>query len=92
LLLVVLTCVETGCDCGSVACSLISVLLFVSENVAAVYPPHGGSLSECQSSAPALSRAALGEEDFKLGYIQSELTPEADQIWLDAWNEIQAGG
>jgi hypothetical protein len=34
----------------------------------------------------------LGEEDFKQGYIQSELTPEADQIWLDAWNEIQAGG
>ena len=25
-------------------------------------------------------------------YIQSELTPEADQLWLDAWNEIQAGG
>ena len=42
--------------------------------------------------APALSKAVVGEEDFKQGYIQSELTPEADQIWLDAWNEIQAGG
>ena len=42
--------------------------------------------------APALSKAVLGEEDFTKGYIQSELTPEADQIWLDAWNEIQAGG
>ncbi len=42
--------------------------------------------------APALAKAVLGEEDFKQGYIQSELTPEADQIWLDAWNEIQAGG
>jgi spermidine/putrescine transport system substrate-binding protein len=41
---------------------------------------------------PALSKAVLGEEDFKQGYIQSELTPEADAIWLDAWNEIQAGG
>jgi hypothetical protein len=41
---------------------------------------------------PALASAVLGEEDFTQGYIQSELTPEADQIWLDAWNEIQAGG
>ena len=40
----------------------------------------------------ALSKAVLGEENFTQGYIQSELTPEADQIWLDAWNEIQAGG
>ncbi len=42
--------------------------------------------------ARALASAVLGEEDFTQGYIQSELTPEADQIWLDAWNEIQAGG
>ena len=42
--------------------------------------------------APALAKAVVSEEDFKQGYIQSELTPEADQIWLDAWNEIQAGG
>jgi spermidine/putrescine transport system substrate-binding protein len=41
---------------------------------------------------PALSRAILGEEDFKLGYQQSELTAETDAMWLDAWNEIQAGG
>jgi hypothetical protein len=42
--------------------------------------------------APALAKAVVSEENFKQGYIQSELTPEADQIWLDAWNEIQAGG
>jgi spermidine/putrescine transport system substrate-binding protein len=40
----------------------------------------------------ALSRAVLGEENFTLGYQQSELTPETDAMWLDAWNEIQAGG
>jgi spermidine/putrescine transport system substrate-binding protein len=41
---------------------------------------------------PALSKAVLGEENFTLGYIQSELTPEADALWLAAWNEILAGG
>ena len=40
----------------------------------------------------ALSKAVLGEENFTLGYIQSELTPEADAMWLAAWNEILAGG
>ena len=42
--------------------------------------------------SPSLSRAVLGEEDFKVGYIQSELTPEVDGAWLAAWNEILAGG
>ncbi len=40
----------------------------------------------------ALSLAVLGEENFTQGYLQSELTPEADAIWLGAWNEILAGG
>jgi hypothetical protein len=29
---------------------------------------------------------------FTKGLIQGELSPEVDQKWLDAWNEIQAGG
>jgi spermidine/putrescine transport system substrate-binding protein len=41
---------------------------------------------------PALSRAVLGEENFTQGYLQSELTPETDALWLAAWNEITAGG
>lgn len=40
----------------------------------------------------ALSLAVLGEENFTLGYVQGELTAEADALWLDAWSEIQAGG
>ncbi len=42
--------------------------------------------------SPSLSTAILGEENFTQGYIQSELTPEADALWLAAWNEILAGG
>jgi spermidine/putrescine transport system substrate-binding protein len=39
-----------------------------------------------------LSLAVLGEENFTLGYIQGELTADADALWLGAWSEIQAGG
>jgi spermidine/putrescine transport system substrate-binding protein len=41
---------------------------------------------------PTLSKAVVSEEGFNQGYIQSELTPEADALWLAAWNEILAGG
>jgi spermidine/putrescine transport system substrate-binding protein len=40
----------------------------------------------------SLSLAVLGEENFTLGYLQGELSAEADALWLDAWSEIQAGG
>ena len=40
----------------------------------------------------SLSAAVLGEENFTLGYLQGELSAEADGLWLDAWSEIQAGG
>jgi spermidine/putrescine transport system substrate-binding protein len=40
-----------------------------------------------------LPLAVLGEENFSLGYFNgTELTAEADALWLDAWSEIQAGG
>jgi spermidine/putrescine transport system substrate-binding protein len=39
-----------------------------------------------------LSTAVLSQENFKLGYIQTELTPAVDQLWKNAWSEIQAGG
>jgi spermidine/putrescine transport system substrate-binding protein len=40
-----------------------------------------------------LPLAVLGEENFSLGYFNgTELTPEADALWLGAWSEIQAGG
>jgi hypothetical protein len=29
---------------------------------------------------------------FTTGLIQSQLSPEVDKLWLDAWSEIQAGG
>jgi spermidine/putrescine transport system substrate-binding protein len=41
---------------------------------------------------PNLSSAVLGEDNFTTGYIQSELPPDVDQLWQDAWTEIQAGG
>jgi spermidine/putrescine transport system substrate-binding protein len=41
---------------------------------------------------PSLSLAVLGEENFTLGYLQGELTTDANDLWLDAWSEIQAGG
>jgi spermidine/putrescine transport system substrate-binding protein len=41
---------------------------------------------------PSLSLAVLGEENFTLGYSQGELEASVDDLWLDAWSEIQAGG
>ncbi len=40
----------------------------------------------------SLSTAVLGEKNFTLGFLQGELSIEADDIWLDAWREIQTGG
>jgi spermidine/putrescine transport system substrate-binding protein len=40
-----------------------------------------------------LPLAVLGEENFTLGYFNgTEMTAEADALWLNAWSEIQAGG
>ena len=39
-----------------------------------------------------LSTAVLGQDNFTTGYIQSELTADVDQLWQNAWSEIQAGG
>ncbi|HET8525386.1 MAG TPA: spermidine/putrescine ABC transporter substrate-binding protein [Actinomycetota bacterium] len=39
-----------------------------------------------------LASAVLDEKNFTTGYIQGELSPDTDALWLDAWNEIQAGG
>ena len=41
---------------------------------------------------PALDRAVVTESMFTTGLIQSQLPPEDDKLWLDAWSEIQAGG
>jgi hypothetical protein len=41
---------------------------------------------------PALSSAVVDEKSFTTGYIQGELSADTDALWLDAWNEIQAGG
>jgi spermidine/putrescine transport system substrate-binding protein len=41
---------------------------------------------------PTLDRAVVTEDMFTTGLIQSQLTPEVDKLWLDAWSEIQAGG
>lgn len=41
---------------------------------------------------PALATAVVEEENFTLGLVQGELAPEVDQLWTDAWSEIQAGG
>ncbi len=42
---------------------------------------------------PTLPLAVVSEDNFKTGYFNgTELTAEADQLWIDAWSEIQAGG
>jgi spermidine/putrescine transport system substrate-binding protein len=51
-----------------------------------------GRLVEEHVVVDSLSRAVLGEKDFGRGYIQGELSIAADDVWLDAWREIQAGG
>ena len=50
------------------------------------------SLIDDKVVAPTLSRAVVTEEMFETALIQSQLTPEVDKLWLDAWSEIQAGG
>ena len=41
---------------------------------------------------PALDRGGRHRGDVHHGLIQSQLPPEVDKLWLDAWSEIQAGG
>ncbi len=38
-----------------------------------------------------LGRAIVTEEMFKKAYVQGQLSPEVDDLWLDGWNQIQAG-
>ena len=51
-----------------------------------------GRLVEERVVVESLSSAVLGEKDFGRGYIQGELSIDADDVWLDAWREIQTGG
>jgi spermidine/putrescine transport system substrate-binding protein len=51
-----------------------------------------GKLIEEEVVPPALDRAVVTENMFTTGLIQSQLSPEVDKLWLDAWSEIQAGG
>jgi spermidine/putrescine transport system substrate-binding protein len=39
-----------------------------------------------------LTRAVVTEEMFTKGYVQGQLDAEVEDMWLDAWNQIQAGG
>ena len=40
---------------------------------------------------PGAAAAVVTEEMFKTDLTPVELTPEAEQLWLDAWTEIKAG-
>jgi spermidine/putrescine transport system substrate-binding protein len=51
-----------------------------------------GKLIEDGVVPPALDKAVVTESMFTTGLIQSQLPPEVDKLWLDAWSEIQAGG
>ncbi len=51
-----------------------------------------GKLIEDGVVPPALDRAVVTESMFTTGLVQSQLPPEVDKLWLDAWSEIQAGG
>jgi spermidine/putrescine transport system substrate-binding protein len=39
----------------------------------------------------SLDLAVVTEDMFKVGLTPIELTPDCDQMWLDAWDEIKAG-
>ena len=41
---------------------------------------------------PTLTSAVVTEDMFKKDLTPYELPPEIDQLWLDAWTEIKAGG
>ncbi len=51
-----------------------------------------GKLISDKVVPPDLEKAVVTEEMFTKGLVPGELTPEVDQLWLNAWNEIQAGG
>ena len=40
---------------------------------------------------PWMSEAVVRKEDFDTGFQELELSPEVDAIWLDAWQQFQAG-
>jgi spermidine/putrescine transport system substrate-binding protein len=39
-----------------------------------------------------LSSTVIQEEEFQMGQVPIQLTPTAEQTWLRAWSEVQAGG
>jgi spermidine/putrescine transport system substrate-binding protein len=39
-----------------------------------------------------LSETVVQEEDFQMGQAPVQLSPSAEQRWLQAWSEVQAGG
>ena len=39
-----------------------------------------------------LSTAVVEQKDFEMGQITTQLTPEEDARWLDAWSRVQQGG
>lgn len=41
---------------------------------------------------PTLSAAVLGQQNFDTGYFPLALSNSDNQLWLDAWDEVQAGG
>jgi spermidine/putrescine transport system substrate-binding protein len=41
---------------------------------------------------PNLESAIIREEDFEIGQVPLQLTPEVDQLWKQAWSMAQAGG
>ena len=39
----------------------------------------------------SLNRAVVTEEMFTKAYVQGQLSADVDDMWLDAWDQIQAG-
>jgi hypothetical protein len=38
-----------------------------------------------------VATTVIQQEDFQIGQIPVQLTPQEDARWLDAWSEVQAG-
>ena len=39
-----------------------------------------------------VASTVIQQEDYRMGQIPVQLTPEADARWLEAWSQVQAGG
>ena len=58
---------------------------------AAVHDDRARHADRGRCRAGNLNRAVVTEEMFTKAYVQGQLSADVDDLWLDAWDQIQAG-